>query len=650
MNRTALHLHLRGTGHRTGRGTEVPLLDGRFSVCLRIRIFNHILKVAIIVEVILVLTDTRTGTIDITTIQPLNRIEVITGIDTAYLTTVDRHTGVATHMTVLTTAIDRAKDTRTVRTACSTNSHFRLIDITREERRTVEITRGLSDVRSRLTTATAEDITVRQSVLHIVIRFRIVNIAHGTTSNLNCGFTAAQEGFTKVARVIPQVICNRFTISRGRVVIRTAGVVTLTDRTHVTATIDITHHITTRHLDIGITKHLTSRDTVNGSIIFVCRLCRSRRRCLGSIVCYCSYLLDLFKLCRKGSLTLTSAVDGMTDQTATDRQSGITHDVTILSTAVYRTCDTITAVFLIGLRIRSAGISYINLSRTDIGTIDIVLIVAGNTLTAAIDITIVLPQVFLLSICQCMAIHHIRTHIVLTRDAETSACNVDVRCTIKTGYILEMVRPTQGKAISLVSVLMEVDIFSAIINSTVNDTHRGHLTATIDALLHLTTADVDIGILTHATGKDHWRELVTYIFVTRAFWFLDSNQCLGVIVFTSVTATIDILVHRTAGNRHGSIVTNGTQLATAIDITLDGTTADVDLRELHLSHLRPDRINITIKKIQTSHRAAEDITRLGISDIITNGTATDFNGDMAVSLTVSIFHEVTIVRIFRSRE
>ena len=100
------------------------------------------------------------------------------------------------------------------------------------------------------------------------------------------------------------------------------------------------------------------------------------------------------------------------------------------------------------------------------------------------------------------------------------------------------------------------------------------------------------------------------------------------------------------------IVTNGTQLATAIDISLnDSIIADVDLRLLHLSHLRPDGVDITIKKIQTSHGTTEDITRnityYAVACTISNRTTADIDSNMTVGLTAGIFYKVTIIRIFR---
>ena len=106
MDGTALHLNLRGAGHRTGRSTIVRFLSSNCRPA--IIIINNIIEVTIVIEIELVLTDTGACPIDITAMQPLDIVEIgtIACIGTTYLTAVDGHLGITTHMAVLTTAID----------------------------------------------------------------------------------------------------------------------------------------------------------------------------------------------------------------------------------------------------------------------------------------------------------------------------------------------------------------------------------------------------------------------------------------------------------------------------------------------------------------------------------------------------------------
>ena len=82
----------------------------------------------------------------------------------------------------------------------------------------------------------------------------------------------------------------------------------------------------------------------------------------------------------------------------------------------------------------------------------------------------------------------------------------------------ELIRPAQGKAAVLITVLVDTGIRILLIicilkitirvcsDPIVNNTYRGHFTAAIDALLHHASADVHIGVLTHTACPLHGRE------------------------------------------------------------------------------------------------------------------------------------------------
>ena len=82
MNLTAINGHRGKTGHRSGRGTVVLFLHRCWGSSSWPRILNDIIIVTIIVDIVLILSDTRTGTINITTSQPLDVVEVGAIIDT----------------------------------------------------------------------------------------------------------------------------------------------------------------------------------------------------------------------------------------------------------------------------------------------------------------------------------------------------------------------------------------------------------------------------------------------------------------------------------------------------------------------------------------------------------------------------------------
>ena len=378
----------------------------------------------IIVEVILIFTDTRTCPIDITTCQPLNMSEVV-GFNLGLVgfserqsdfTAIDSHRSITAYMAIHTTTIDGAKDL----SVAAFDDNLCLVGITNEELWTVEITWRFRYVWCRLTAAASKDVTVRQACcriprIHTIRRIAFVNIANSTTSNLHLTLTAVQEGLTILIVAVPQIVTSRelFTISGCRVIIRATSIVTLTHRAHITTAINITNYATTFHEDFCVTKHLSRCDTINSSFIVIVIIGRTRR------------LANLQLSGIELSLTTTASVDGVTHQTVLQGQFGITHDVTVLGTAINSTSDTITISLISLWGSSTRGIIDIYLRRSNVGTEDIIIVVARKALAAATHITIV------------------GINIAITLfEADTSTCDVDFRCSWVNRKISKLVRPT----------------------------------------------------------------------------------------------------------------------------------------------------------------------------------------------------------------
>ena len=365
----------------------------------------------------------------------------------------------------------------------------------------------------------------------------------------------------------------------------------------------------------------------------------------------------------------------MTNQTIGERYLGVTHYVTVLTTAIDGTSDTFNIrIFPIHIVCRSSRVVCrivdINLRRTDVCTEHIVLVVTGNTLTSAIHITIVCKSII----------------FVISFEAQTSTFDGDMRCTFKRWCIFEMVWPTQGKTlvrVVCITMLMEMlidirafvslkeyDVFILnttlcdLFHPTVNDTYRSHLTTAIDALSDITALDVNKGILTHTTSKEHRCKAIGVSFIISGntwirivvkvlFGLHHRKDGSGVIVFTTITTTIDIAsdgwvirfiriirngdstvccsriipfetlanegtighcrIHLSA-NHHTGVITNGTQLSTSIHILPDDSiTIDIDSSGLHHGHLGPYRIRSASQKLQSSHRTTEHVTACSVN-------------------------------------
>ena len=179
-------------------------------------------------------------------------------------------------------------------------------------------------IRGGLTGTSTKDITVRQVVLHICR-----DDTHLTTEDIDGSLTAIQElpCIIAIAGAGPQIARQRFTITCGIVVICTAGIVTLTNRSHVTASIDITSHNTAVHGHISIAHYLTSNQAVDVGRVIVIWI-------FGILIG-----TNFKETYRIGTLTLTSTIQRVTNQTLVQCHMSVAIDIAILTAAMYRTSD-----------------------------------------------------------------------------------------------------------------------------------------------------------------------------------------------------------------------------------------------------------------------------------------------------------------------
>ena len=209
MDSATQNLHIGEASHRTGRGAVVLFL-GRSQVLCVTSIAHRARKLVIAVKVELVRVDTRTATEHITTEQPQRIVKVVSFherligsvIGQTYRTAINDDIGISTHVSILTTTIDRRQDGRSIycfpirgircavsiqrRRSCkqhlqilnahgfsysvclaifviaslytliaTTDSHLRLVDIAAEECGTVMIAWRFIDVWSCLTCTAA---------------------------------------------------------------------------------------------------------------------------------------------------------------------------------------------------------------------------------------------------------------------------------------------------------------------------------------------------------------------------------------------------------------------------------------------------------------------------------------------------------------
>ena len=111
------------------------------------------------------------------------------------------------------------------------------------------------------------------------------------------------------------------------VVIRTAGIVTLTHGAHVTTTIDISSYTAAQHGDRGITEYLTGNKTVN----------------LGFMSTTTNHIIQCLRI---GTLTLTAAIERVAYQTTFQCYFSVAIDVAVLTTAMYRASDTLCIIVI----------------------------------------------------------------------------------------------------------------------------------------------------------------------------------------------------------------------------------------------------------------------------------------------------------------
>ena len=176
----------------------------------------------------------------------------------------------------------------------------------------------------------------------------------------------------------------------------------------------------------------------------------------------------------------------------------------------------------------------------------------------------------------------------------------------------------------------------------VDDAHRCHLTATIDALLYSTAADFYVGFLTYHSSPFHW--VVTENKSGVTIYRFNSGIVVFTYLITTVATAIDIAVHGTAAHGDVRIVTHNTHLTTTIDITLNqGSAADLHGSSLCLTQLRPQRVrSSSVQQLESSHAAAVNITTLGvvvallfkfkILKVVTDDTTADVDRDMTMAV------------------
>ena len=175
-----------------------------------------------------ILADTRTSTIDVATSYPMDVVEVGDAdegscrhgiaIRHTYLATIDNDGGFATHVTVLTATVDRAVEARTHSAVFGTNGDMGVVDITREECRSIGIARRerRADIGSRLTAAATEDVAQRQIILETVLGLLGVEDTHSTTGDGDIGVTRVGEGVTQSKTLGgPSLAVAGFTVVAG---------------------------------------------------------------------------------------------------------------------------------------------------------------------------------------------------------------------------------------------------------------------------------------------------------------------------------------------------------------------------------------------------------------------------------------------------
>ena len=213
-------------------------------------------------------------------------------------------------------------------TGFSTNGNLSIVDIAQVEVGRILIAWIEHDILCRLTAATTKDHSRRCYVgrtAHIAVC--AIQRTYGSSLNDDGSLTAAEEGLTIITDIVPKVTCERLTVPRRIIVIGTTGIVTLTHRAKVSATIDVVQHMAVSHGDGCVAIDLSGCPTIE--VVF-------------SILIFFSTFISKVALVRTDSLTGT--IDTQTNQTAVDITLGIIIYVTILATAIDSTHDAISLI------------------------------------------------------------------------------------------------------------------------------------------------------------------------------------------------------------------------------------------------------------------------------------------------------------------
>ena len=192
---------------------------------------------------------------------------------------------------------------------------------------------------------------------------------------------------------------------------------------------------------------------------------------------------------------------------------------------------------------------------------------------------------------------------------------------------------------------------SILFNFIVYHTYAGQLSATIDSL-DRSSGKVDGGVTTYATCPFH-RCIGEILGLTTP---MHLNRGRMLIDITTVTAAINVTADSTSINSDRGIFTHNAKLGTAIDITRNGRTAANGKRSrLRLSQFGPDRVNCSVKKIDTTHATAIDVSailRLRVDSVcrrssITDSATTDSDSNVTMFFLGRIDDAITIfIRIF----
>ena len=229
---------------------------------------------------------------------------------------------------------------------------------------------------------------------------------------------------------------GQLTITRFRIIIITARVVTLTHRSHITTAIDEPTHVAVVDCNFGVAIDLTGRPAMN---IFY-KILRS----IIGIFLVMTLVVSIPQCRFEGASTLTATEDRTVNRTAMDSDLGILHDVSVLTAAIDGTDSGLRMVFLIFRADNDLGLTHIGTE-----TFDVALFMNIS------DIHKVISIFFLEGHLSLTSTEHIASIVVpggatdmTTRDINSRLTTYVRRFRIRWN-ILKFIWPAQSKTISL---------------------------------------------------------------------------------------------------------------------------------------------------------------------------------------------------------